>query len=74
LGKHVARSERWVDVTVPFRTARECSLLPARVDNDWLDGLVGCAVVVSMFGIGVVDEAVSMRQRKRYRQEDLRRR
>ena len=73
--EHVARSERWVEVTGPYGTVREWSWLPTRPDNHWLDCLVGCAVAASMLGVRVPgQDAKPVRQRKRYTQEDLRRR
>jgi len=72
--EHVARSEKWVAVTGPGGTVREWSPLPARPDNHWFDCLVGCAAAASMCGVKVPGEdARPMRQRKRYTQEDLRR-
>jgi len=73
--EHIARSERWVEVNGPYGTVREWSWLPTRPDNHWLDCLVGCAVAASMLGVRVPgQDARPMRQRKRYTQEDLRRR
>jgi len=73
--EHIARSERWVEVTGPYGTVREWSVLPTRPDNHWLDCLVGCAVAASMLGARVPGQDTKpMRKRKRYTQEDLRRR
>ncbi len=72
--EHVARSERWVEVTPPYGTVREWSVLPTRPDNHSLDCLVGCAVAASMLGVRVPgQDARPVRKRKRYTQEDLRR-
>jgi len=72
--EHVARSERWVEVTGPYGTVREWSVLPTKPDNHWLDCLVGCAVAASMLGVRVPgQDAKPVRHRKRYTQEDLRR-
>jgi hypothetical protein len=43
-------------------------------DNHWFDCLVGCAVAASMAGVKAPGEAAIGRQRKRYSQDDLRRR
>jgi hypothetical protein len=51
--EHVARSERWVEVTGPGGMVREWSLLPTRPDNHWFDCLVGCAAAASMCGVRV---------------------
>jgi len=73
--EHIARSERWVEVTGPYGTVREWSVLPTKPDNHWLDCLVGCAVAASMLGVRVPgQDAKPVRKRRRYSQEDLRRR
>jgi len=75
LAEHIARSERWVEVVGPFGTVREWSPLPTKPDNHWLDCLVGCAAAASMAGIRLPGmDASPRRERKRYTQEDLRRR
>ena len=74
IAEHIARSEKWVEVIGPGGVVREWSAWPTRPDNHWLDCLVGCAVAASMIGIKPAGEAVPLRQRKRYTQEDLRRR
>ena len=72
---HVARSERWVEVTGPGGTIREWLAQPTRPDNHYFDCLVGCAVAASISGIKFEGQAVQKRsQRKRYTQDDLRRR
>jgi phage terminase large subunit GpA-like protein len=71
--EHIARSERWVEVTGPYGTVREWSVLPTKPDNHWLDCLVGCAAAASMCGIKTTGESLPVRQRKRYTQDDLRR-
>jgi hypothetical protein len=48
--EHIARSERWVEVTGPYGTVREWSPLPGKPDNHFLDGLVGAAAAASMIG------------------------
>jgi hypothetical protein len=53
LAEHVARSERWVEVTGPGGMVREWSLMPTRPDNHWLDCLVGCAAAASMLGVSL---------------------
>ena len=73
LAEHIARSERWVEVTGPYGTVREWSILPTKPDNHWLDCLVGCAAAASMCGIKTAGESVPVKQRKKYTQEDLRR-
>ena len=72
LAEHIARSGRWVEVTGPYGTVREWSPLPTRPDNHWLDCLVGCAAAASMCGIKAAGNAAPMRRRKRYTQDDLR--
>jgi hypothetical protein len=47
---------------------------PPKPDNHWFDCLVGCAAAASMVGVKPAGEAAPMRQRKKYTQEDLRRR
>jgi len=74
LAEHIARSERWVEVTGPYGTVREWTPLPTRLDNHWLDCLVGCAVAASMCGIKTAGEALPVKKRKRYTQNDLQRR
>ena len=74
MAEHIARSEHWVEVTGPYGTVREWSVLPTRPDNHWLDCLVGCAAAASMCGIRAAGEALPVSHRKKYTQEDLRRR
>jgi hypothetical protein len=75
LADHVARSEKWVEVTGPGGTVREWVTLPTRPDNHLFDCLVGCAVAASISGIKFSGQVVSeKRQRKKYTQDDLRRR
>jgi len=69
----VARSERWVEVTGTGGAVREWSPLPTRPDNHWFDSLVGCAAAATMVGVKAPAEAAAGRQRKRYTQDDLRR-
>ena len=74
IAEHVARSEKWVEVIGPGGVVREWSTWPTRPDNHWFDCMVGCAAAASMVGVKPAGEAVPMRQRKRYTQEDLLRR
>ncbi len=74
LAEHVARSEKWVEVTGPGGAVREWSLLPTRPDNHWFDCLVGCAAAASMCGVKAIGESIPVRTRKRYTQADLMRR
>ena len=75
LAEHLARSERWVEVSGPYGTVRQWSPLPTGPDNHWFDCLVGCAAAASMCGIRTVGDVVLVRQkRKKYTQDDLRRR
>ncbi|MCG3181443.1 MAG: hypothetical protein BIFFINMI_03839 [Phycisphaerae bacterium] len=74
LAEHIARSEKWVEVTGPGGTVREWSLLPAKPDNHWFDCLVGSAAAASMCGVKASGDVVPVRERKRYSQDDLRRR
>lgn len=53
---------------------REWSPRPTRPDNHWFDYLVGCAAAASMCGVKAPGEAEPGRARKRYTQDDLRRR
>jgi len=71
LAEHVARSEKWVEVTGPGGAVREWSLLPTRPDNHWFDCLVGCAAAASMCGIKATGESAPTRARKKYTQADL---
>ena len=72
LAEHIARSERWVEVTGPYGTVREWSMLPTRPDNHWFDCLVGCAAAAGMCGIKTAGDSVPVRKRKKYTQDDLR--
>jgi hypothetical protein len=73
--EHLAGSETCVLTTGHGRTVQEWSLLPAKPDNHWFDCLVGCAVAASMCGIRLgVEPLDSQPARKRYTQDDLRRR
>jgi len=72
--EHVARSERWVEVTGPYGTVREWSNLPGRPDNHWFDCLVGCAAAASIEGLRLRDQVDRARRpRKRYTAADLQR-
>jgi len=72
--EHVAHSETWVETSALGRIVHEWSARPTRPDNHWLDCLVGCAVAASMLGVRVPgQDAKTVRRRKRYTQEDLRR-
>lgn len=72
--EHVAHSETWVETTALGRVVREWSPRPTRPDNHWFDCLVGCAAAASMCGVKAPGELEPGRQRKRYTQDDLRRR
>jgi len=74
LADHVARSEKWVEVTGPGGNVREWMALPTRPDNHFFDCLVGCAVAASIAGIKFAGQQVEKKARKRYTQDDLRRR
>ena len=72
--EQVAHSETWVETHGHGRLVHEWSLRPSKPDNHWLDCLVGCAVAASMCGIKAPgQDAQPGRKRKRYTQEDLRR-
>ena len=71
--EHVARSERWVEVTGPYGTVHEWLWLPSRPDNHWLDCLVGCAAAASVCGAKGAGQGTPTRVRKHYTQADLRR-
>jgi hypothetical protein len=72
--EHIADAESYVVTEGCGRTVQEWRLKPSKPDNHWLDCLVGCAVAASMCGIKGAGEGVPARQRKKYTQEDLRRR
>ncbi len=74
LADHTTAEYR-VKTTGRGRTVDEWKPRPGRPDNHWLDCLVGCAVAASiqgavLFGTGSARPA---RKRKRYTQEDLKR-
>jgi hypothetical protein len=72
--EHIAHAETWVETQGHGRVVHEWSPRPSRPDNHWFDCLVGCAAAASMCGVKVPGEdAKPARQRKRYTQEDLRR-
>ena len=71
--EHVADSESYFVTEGYGRTVHEWRPEPSKPDNHWFDCLVGCAVAASMVGVKAFGEAASGRQRKRYTQEDLRR-
>ncbi len=75
LAEHVAHSETWVETQGHGRVVHEWSLRPSKPDNHWFDCLVGCAAAASMCGVRAPGmEEKPARQRKRYTQDDLRRR
>ena len=75
LAEHVAGSETWTLTHGQGRDVHEWKQKPSRPDNHWLDCLVGCAAAASMIGVKLPGmEATPRRLRKRYTQEDLRRR
>jgi hypothetical protein len=72
--EHIAGSETWTLTHGHGRDVQEWKLKPARPDNHWLDCLVGCAVAASICGVKLPGhEARPGRQRKRYTQDDFRR-
>ena len=73
LADHVTAEYR-VKTTGRGRTMDEWKSRPGRPDNHWLDCLVGCAVAASIQGAVLFGtEPAASRKRKRYTQEDLRR-
>ena len=73
--EHVADSESYVVTEGHGRSVHEWRPKPSKPDNHWLDCLVGCAVAASMLGVPVPgQEAKPGWKRKRYTQEDLRKR
>ncbi len=72
--EHVADAETYVVTEGQGRTVHEWRVKPSKPDNHWFDCLVGCTVAASMIGAKVPGEGATTRQRKRYTQEDLRRR
>jgi phage terminase large subunit GpA-like protein len=55
-------------VTANGRTVGEWSMRPGRVDNHWLDCIVGCAVAASMLGASLPGaRVVKQVKRKRYK-------
>jgi hypothetical protein len=73
--EHVAGSETWTLTHGQGRDVREWKPRPTHPDNHWFDCLVGCAAAASMIGVkspGMEDPP--RRPRKRYTQQDLRRR
>ena len=74
LAEQVAHAETWVETQGHGRVVHEWSPRPSKPDNHWLDCLVGCAAAASMCGVRAPgQDAKPARQRKRYTQEDLRR-
>jgi hypothetical protein len=71
--EHVADAESYVVTEGYGRTVHEWRPKPSKPDNHWLDCLVGYAVGASMVGVKAIGEATGGRQRKRYTQNDLRR-
>ena len=56
------------------RVVDDWKLKSGAVDNHWLDCLVGCAVAASTLGVTLAGmDAVQQRKRKRYTQDDFRR-
>lgn len=73
LAEHLTAEYR-VRTMARDRTVDEWKLRATRPDNHWFDCLVGCAAAASMCGVKAAGEVVPERQRKRYTQDDLRRR
>ena len=71
--EHVADSETYVITQGQGRMVHEWRPKPSKPDNHWFDCLVGCAVAASMAGVKALGETAAGRQRKRYTQDDLRR-
>ena len=71
--EHVTDVETYVVTAGQGRTVHEWRPKPSKPDNHWFDCLVGCAVAASMAGVKAPGEGASGRQRKRYTQDDLRR-
>jgi len=70
--RHICKSEYRVEVTGPYGTVREWSMLPGSPDNHWLDCMVGCACAASFLGVKLPGQEAPVRQaRKRYTQADL---
>lgn len=75
LADHVAGSEIRVETYGQGRTVHEWKALPSKPDNHWFDCLVGCAAAASMTGCQTPGMDVQQgARRKRYTQDDLRRR
>ena len=73
--EHMAGSKTWTPTHGHGRDVREWKVKPTRPDNHWLDCLVGCAAAASMIGVRLPGmDTPPVRRRKRYTQEDLRRR
>ena len=71
--EHIADPESYVVTEGYGRTVHEWRPKPSKPDNHRLDCLVGCAVAASMIGVRAPGEAAASRHRKRYTQDDLRR-
>jgi len=66
--EHVARSEYSRELTGPWGTVRQWSIMPAKPDNHYLDCLVGCAAAASICGVrapGAPDSRAARRPRGR---------
>jgi len=71
--EHVADAETYAVTEGYARTVHEWRAKPSNPDKHWFDCLVGCAVAPSMAGVKAPGETPADRQRKRHRQDDLRR-
>ena len=71
--EHVADAESYVVTEGYGRTVDEWRSKPSKPDNHFRDCLVGCAVAASLAGVKAAGEPTAGRQRKRYTQDDLRR-
>lgn len=75
LAAHVANSEYYTITSGHGRTLQEWRERPERNDNHYLDCLSNCCAGASTLGLSLPGEDVEpVRKRKKYTQEDLRRR
>ncbi len=72
--EHIADAETYVVTEGHGRALQEWRHKPSKPDNHWLDCLVGCTVAASVCGVKATGEAATGWKRKRYTQDDLRRR
>ena len=72
--EHVADAETWTATEGRGRVLHEWRLKPAKPDNHWLDGLVGCAVAASMCGVSLGVGSEARPDRPRLRLSDIQKR